>query len=200
MLASIAPSFQTQLVRQQWILELFTILSIKEAAREDGGMYGINVSNSAGQKDATIEIITLDKPGPPSGPVRFDEVTRSSVKLSWDPPKFTGGCSVSNYIVQKRDTTTTTWENVSVSVARTSMKVLRLKPGAEYQFRIIAQNRYGKSYALDSSSVVAQYPYREPGPPGTPFVATLSRDHMVVEWHEPVSDGGILLPGSEWLP
>uniref|UniRef100_A0A8B9H217 Titin n=1 Tax=Astyanax mexicanus TaxID=7994 RepID=A0A8B9H217_ASTMX len=172
-----------------------TILSIKEAAREDGGMYGINVSNSAGQKDATIEIITLDKPGPPSGPVRFDEVTRSSVKLSWDPPKFTGGCSVSNYIVQKRDTTTTTWENVSVSVARTSLKVLRLKPGAEYQFRIIAQNRYGKSYALDSSSVVAQYPYREPGPPGTPFVATLSRDHMVVEWHEPVSDGGSAIIG-----
>uniref|UniRef100_A0A673GNE0 Titin n=1 Tax=Sinocyclocheilus rhinocerous TaxID=307959 RepID=A0A673GNE0_9TELE len=40
-----------------------TVLNIKEAAREDGGMYGINVSNVVGQKDATIEIITLDKPG-----------------------------------------------------------------------------------------------------------------------------------------
>lgn len=167
-----------------------TILSIKEAAREDGGMYGINVSNTVGQKDATIEIITLDKPGPPTGPVRFDEITVSSVTLSWDPPKFTGGCPISNYIVQKRDTTTTTWENVAISLARTTLKVPRLKTGAEYQFRIIAQNRYGKSYALDSSAVVAQYPYREPGPPGTPFVSSLSKDHMFVEWHEPVSDGG----------
>lgn len=167
-----------------------TVLNIKEAAREDGGMYGINVSNIVGQKDATIEIITLDKPGPPTGPVRFDEITVSSVKLSWDPPKYTGGCPISNYIVQKRDTTTTTWENVAISLARTTLKVQRLKTGSEYQFRIIAQNRYGKSYALDSSAVVAQYPYREPGPPGTPFVSCLSKDHMVVEWHEPVSDGG----------
>lgn len=172
-----------------------TILSIKEATREDGGMYGINVSNVLGQKDATLEIITLDKPGPPCGPVKFLEVTVSSVTLSWEPPKYTGGCPISNYIVQKRDTTTTTWENVAVSLARTTLKVSRLKTGAEYQFRIIAQNRYGKSYGLDSPAVVAQYPYREPGPPGTPFVSSLSRDHMVVEWHEPVSDGGSSIIG-----
>lgn len=172
-----------------------TVLSIKESAREDGGMYGINVSNVVGQKDATIEIITLDKPGPPTGPVRFDEITVSSITLSWDPPKYTGGCPISNYIVQKRDTTSTTWENVAISLARTTLKVIRLKTGAEYQFRIIAQNRYGKSYALDSSSVVAQYPYKEPGPPGTPFVSCLSKDHMVVEWNEPVSDGGSTVVG-----
>uniref|UniRef100_A0A8C1WEX0 Titin n=1 Tax=Cyprinus carpio TaxID=7962 RepID=A0A8C1WEX0_CYPCA len=158
-------------------------------------MYGINLSNVVGQKDATIEIITLDKPGPPTGPVRFDEITVSSITLSWDPPKYTGGCPVSNYIVQKRDTTSTTWENVAISLARTKLKVIRLKTGAEYQFRIIAQNRYGKSYALDSSTVVAQYPYREPGPPGTPFVSSLSKDHMVVEWNEPVSDGGSSIIG-----
>uniref|UniRef100_A0A3P8WGQ9 Titin n=1 Tax=Cynoglossus semilaevis TaxID=244447 RepID=A0A3P8WGQ9_CYNSE len=116
-----------------------TKLSIKEAASDDGGMYSINVANAAGKKDATVEIIVLDKPGPPSGPV-------------------------SNYIIQKRDTTTTTWENVSNNCARTSIKVPRLKTGAEYQFRIIAQNRYGKSHGLDSS--------------------------CIVEWHEPVTDGG----------
>uniref|UniRef100_A0A672QCI1 Titin n=1 Tax=Sinocyclocheilus grahami TaxID=75366 RepID=A0A672QCI1_SINGR len=158
-------------------------------------MYGINVSNVVGQKDATIEIITLDKPGPPTGPVRFDEITVSSITLSWDFPKYTGGCPISNYIVQKRDTTSTTWENVAISLARTTLKVVRLKTGAEFQFRIIAQNMYGKSYALDSSTVVAQYPYREPGPPGTPFVSCLSKDHMVVEWNEPVSDGGSTIIG-----
>lgn len=167
-----------------------TTLSIKEAAGDDGGMYSINVANSVGKKDTTVEIIVLDKPGPPSGPVRFDEITTQSVTISWDPPKHNGGCQISNYIVQKRDTTTTTWENVSINCARTTIKVPRLKTGAEYQFRIIAQNRYGKSHGLDSSAVVAQYPYREPGPPGTPFISSLSRDHQIVEWHEPVTDGG----------
>uniref|UniRef100_A0A669DL52 Titin n=1 Tax=Oreochromis niloticus TaxID=8128 RepID=A0A669DL52_ORENI len=167
-----------------------TTLSIKEAAGDDGGMYSINVANSAGKKDTTIEVIVLDKPGPPCGPVRFDEITTQSVTISWDPPKHNGGCQISNYVVQKRDTTTTTWENVSINWARTTIKVSRLKTGAEYQFRIIAQNRYGKSHGLDSSAVVAQYPYREPGPPGTPFISSLSRDHQIVEWHEPVTDGG----------
>ena len=172
-----------------------TTLSIKEAAGDDGGMYSINVANAAGTKETTVEIIVLDKPGPPSGPVRFDEITTQSVTLSWDPPKHNGGCQISNYIVQKRDTTTTTWENVSINCARTTIKVPRLKTGAEYQFRIIAQNRYGKSHGLDSSAVVAQYPYREPGPPGTPFIPSLSRDHQIVEWHEPVSDGGSAVLG-----
>lgn len=167
-----------------------TTLSIKEAAGDDGGMYTVTVSNSTGKKDATIELIVLDKPGPPSGPVRFDEITTQSITLSWDPPKHNGGCQISNYIVQKRDTNTTTWENVSINCARTTIKVSRLKTGAEYQFRIIAQNRYGKSHGLDSSAVIAQYPYKEPGPPGTPFISSLSRDHQILEWHEPISDGG----------
>lgn len=167
-----------------------TTLNIKEAAIDDGGMYCISATNAVGKKETTIEIIILDKPGPPSGPVRFEEITTQSVTMSWDPPKYNGGCQISNYIVQKRNTTTTTWENVSINWARTTIKVTKLTTGTEYQFRIIAQNRYGKSQGLDSSSVVAQYPYKEPGPPGTPFISSLSRDHQVVEWHEPVSDGG----------
>uniref|UniRef100_A0A4W5MR57 Titin n=1 Tax=Hucho hucho TaxID=62062 RepID=A0A4W5MR57_9TELE len=164
-----------------------TTLSITEATGEDGGMYGINVTNVVGEKNATIEIIALDKPGPPSGPVKFDEVTINTATISWGPPKHSGGCQISNYIVQKRDTTTTTWENVAASVARTTLKVQRLKTGAEYQFRIIAQNRYGKSYGLDSHPLTIKYPYKEPGPPGTPFIASLSKEYMVVEWHEPLN-------------
>uniref|UniRef100_A0A3B3HB65 Titin n=1 Tax=Oryzias latipes TaxID=8090 RepID=A0A3B3HB65_ORYLA len=139
-----------------------TTLNIKEAAIDDGGMYCISATNAVGKKETTIEIIILDKPGPPSGPVRFEEITTQSVTMSWDPPKYNGGCQISNYIVQKRNTTTTTWENVSINWARTTIKVTKLTTGTEYQFRIIAQNRYGKSQGLDSSSVVAQYPYKEP--------------------------------------
>uniref|UniRef100_A0A8V5GG91 Uncharacterized protein n=1 Tax=Melopsittacus undulatus TaxID=13146 RepID=A0A8V5GG91_MELUD len=57
-------------------------------------------------------------------------------------------------------------------------------------FRIFAENRYGQSFALDSAPVVAQYPYKEPGPPGTPFVTIVTKDSMVVQWHEPINDGG----------
>eukprot|EP00061_Rhincodon_typus_P018657 g47915.t1 len=172
-----------------------TVLSIKESMRDDHGLYGINVANAVGQKAATIEIITLDKPGPPSGPVRFDEVSAESITISWDPPSFTGGCQITNYVVEKRDTTTVNWEVVSATVARTSLKVTKLKTGAEYQFRIFAENRYGRSFGLDSQAIIAQYPFKEPGPPGTPFVAAVTKDSMEVQWHEPINDGGSKILG-----
>uniref|UniRef100_A0A8B9ZFX3 Titin n=2 Tax=Anas TaxID=8835 RepID=A0A8B9ZFX3_ANAPL len=79
---------------------------------------------------------------------------------------------------------------VSATVARTTLKVTKLKTGSEYQFRIFAENRYGQSFALESKPVVAQYPYKEPGPPGTPFVTMITKDSMVIQWHEPINDGG----------
>uniref|UniRef100_A0A8C4S4S7 Titin n=1 Tax=Erpetoichthys calabaricus TaxID=27687 RepID=A0A8C4S4S7_ERPCA len=172
-----------------------TTLNIKESTKDDSGVYSITVSNVVGQKVATIDVITLDKPGPPTGPVKFDEISAESITISWEPPKYTGGCQISNYIVQKRDTTTTNWEIVSATVARTTLKVMKLKTGSEYQFRIIAENRYGQSFALDSECVVAQYPYKEPGPPGTPFVTAATKDSMIVQWHEPINDGGSKILG-----
>uniref|UniRef100_A0A8C8E8A5 Titin n=1 Tax=Otus sunia TaxID=257818 RepID=A0A8C8E8A5_9STRI len=167
-----------------------TILHIKESNKEDFGKYTVTATNTAGTATEHLSIIVLEKPGPPRGPVRFDEVSADFVVLSWDPPDYTGGCQISNYIVEKRDTSTTTWSIVSATVARTTIKATKLKTGSEYQFRISAENRYGKSSPLDSKPVVVQYPYKVPGPPGTPFVTAASKDHMIVQWHEPVNDGG----------
>ena len=183
------PLRQTTRVNVSDLTDL-TILNIKETSKEDSGTYEITVANVVGQKSASVEIITLDKPDPPVGPVKFDEISAESITLSWNPPAYTGGCQITNYVVHKRDTTTTVWETVSATVARTTLKVTKLKTGSEYQFRIFAENRYGQSFALESAPVVAQYPYKEPGPPGTPFVTTVTKDSMVVQWHEPINDGG----------
>uniref|UniRef100_A0A8C4NYK8 Titin n=1 Tax=Dicentrarchus labrax TaxID=13489 RepID=A0A8C4NYK8_DICLA len=131
---------------------------IKDAAKEDVGKYEITLTNSVGTKTAEISVIILDKPGPPSN-IKVDEVSADFISLSWDSPTYDGGCQINNYVVEKRDTTTTTWQIVSATVARTSIKVSRLTQGIEYQFRIAAENRYGKSHAIDSAPVVAQYPF-----------------------------------------
>uniref|UniRef100_A0A8C6J7R7 Uncharacterized protein n=1 Tax=Melopsittacus undulatus TaxID=13146 RepID=A0A8C6J7R7_MELUD len=153
-----------------------TVLTIKEACRDDVGTYLVKLTNSAGEATETLNIVVLDKPGPPTGPVKVDEVTADSITISWEPPKYDGGSSINNYIVEKRDTSTTTWQMVSATVARTTIKACRLKTGCEYQFRIAAENRYGKSTYLTSESIVAQYPFKVPGPPGTPFVTNLEAD------------------------
>uniref|UniRef100_A0A8B9NC62 Titin n=1 Tax=Accipiter nisus TaxID=211598 RepID=A0A8B9NC62_9AVES len=129
------PLRQTTRVNVSDLTDL-TILNIKETSKEDSGTYEITVANVVGQKSASVEIITLDKPDPPVGPVKFDEISAESITLSWNPPVYTGGCQITNYVVHKRDTTTTVWETVSATVARTTLKVTKLKTGSEYQFRI----------------------------------------------------------------
>uniref|UniRef100_A0A8C3BMH8 Titin n=1 Tax=Cairina moschata TaxID=8855 RepID=A0A8C3BMH8_CAIMO len=307
--------------------ENITVLTIKEACKEDVGAYLVKLTNSAGEATETLNIVVLDKPGPPTGPVKVDEVTADSITISWEPPKYDGGSSINNYIVEKRDTSTTTWQIVSsvflswgkpiydggseiqgyivekcdvsdgewaictppTGIKNTHMEVEKLVEKHEYKFRICAVNKVGvgehadvpgsviveekmeapdldldmelrkivnvraggslrlfvpirgrptpevkwgkmdgeireaaiidttssfTSLVLDNvnrfdtgkytltlenssgtksafvSPVVVQYPYKVPGPPGTPFVTAASKDHMIVQWNEPVNDGG----------
>uniref|UniRef100_A0A669BRS3 Titin n=1 Tax=Oreochromis niloticus TaxID=8128 RepID=A0A669BRS3_ORENI len=170
-------------------------LTIKEATKDDVGHYIITLTNTAGETKADIGIVVLDKPGQPGGPVKVEEVTSDSVTISWNPPEYDGGCTIKNYIVEKRDTSTTTWMVVSSNLARTKIKAGRLKTGSEYQFRITPENRYGKGPALLSACILAQYPYKLPGPPGTPSIAVCTKDSMVVTWNEPVIDGGSSILG-----
>uniref|UniRef100_A0A3Q3GLJ2 Titin n=1 Tax=Labrus bergylta TaxID=56723 RepID=A0A3Q3GLJ2_9LABR len=122
---------------------------IKDATKEDVGKYEITLTNSVGTKTAEVSVVILDKPGPPSN-IKFDEVSADFMSLSWDAPSYDGGCQINNYVVEKRDTTTTTWQIVSATVARTSIKVSRLIQGnAEYFFRVKAENIAGFSDAKE---------------------------------------------------
>ncbi|XP_029290714.1 titin-like [Cottoperca gobio] len=167
-----------------------TVLHIRHAAREHSGQYSITASNSAGKHTGEITMVVLEKPDPPTGPVRIDEISSDYVVISWEPPEYTGGCQLDNYMVEKRDTLSTEWQTVSATTVRTTIKVTKLKTGSEYQFRVFAENRYGKSTAITSPIVIAQYPFSVPTEPGTPFVSTVTKYSMVVEWEPPAKDGG----------
>lgn len=121
-----------------------TVLHIRHGAREHSGQYSITASNSAGRYTGEITVIVLEKPDPPKGPVRLDEVSSDCVTLFWEPPEYTGGCELDNYIVEKRETTNTDWQTVSATTVRTTIKATKLKTGGEYQFRVFAENRYGR--------------------------------------------------------
>uniref|UniRef100_A0A8C7I473 Titin n=1 Tax=Oncorhynchus kisutch TaxID=8019 RepID=A0A8C7I473_ONCKI len=162
---------------------------------KDVGKYTIKLVNTAGESTVDIAVVVLDKPGPPTGPITVDEVTSDSVVLSWNPPTYVGGCAINNYVVEKRETSTTNWQIVSATVARTTIKAARLKTGYEYQFRIAAENRYGKSPVLISENIVAQYPFDLPSAPGTPIVQSSTKDSMVIVWEKPGSDGGSKILG-----
>uniref|UniRef100_A0A7M4F704 Titin n=1 Tax=Crocodylus porosus TaxID=8502 RepID=A0A7M4F704_CROPO len=144
------------------------LVVVKDAIRVDGGQYILEASNIAGTKRVPVIVKVLDRPGPPEGPIQVTGVTSEKCSLAWSPPLHDGGSDISHYIVEKRETSRLAWTVASSDVVATMVKVTKLLEGNEYIFRVMAV----------------------PGPPGTPFVTTTSKDHMIVQWHEPVNDGG----------
>lgn len=135
------------------------IINLKESVAADAGRYDITAANSSGTTKSFVNIVVLDRPGPPVGPVVLSDITEESVTLRWQPPTYDGGSQVTNYIVLKRETSTAAWSEVSATVARTVIKVMKLTTGEEYQFRIKAENRFGISDHIDSQCVVVKLPY-----------------------------------------
>ncbi|XP_026221094.1 titin-like [Anabas testudineus] len=172
-----------------------TLLHIRHAAREHSGRYTITASNDGGTHTGEISVAVLEKPDPPTGPVKVDEISSDYVTISWAPPEYTGGCQLDNYVVEKRETASTEWQTVSATTVRTTIKITKLKTGSEYQFRVFAENRYGKSTAITSPIVTAQYPFSVPTAPGTPFVTTVTKYSMMVKWEPPAKDGGSPITG-----
>uniref|UniRef100_A0A8C3BKZ4 Titin n=1 Tax=Cairina moschata TaxID=8855 RepID=A0A8C3BKZ4_CAIMO len=167
-----------------------TILTINECIRNDSGQYPLTAKNIVGEVSEVITVQVHDIPGPPTGPIKFDEISSDFVTFSWQPPLNDGGVPISNYVVEIRQTDSTTWTELATTVIRTIFKATRLSTGVEYQFRVKAQNRYGIGPAITSESVVANYPFKVPGPPGTPQVIAVTKETMTISWNEPVTDGG----------
>lgn len=155
----------------------------------------MTASNNGGYATTVIKVIILDKPGPPIGPVVFTDVTSNSMKVAWNPPTVTGGCPISNYTVEKRESTSTVWSTVSATCARTTLKIQRLTKGTEYMFRIRAENRFGAGQTLSSDYVVAKHSYSAPGPPGQPECVAVTKHSVSLVWNEPVKDGGVAIMG-----
>lgn len=68
-----------------------TILHIVDAKRSDSGNYHLLLKNSSGIDEGSFKLTVLDRPGPPQGPLEYEEITGQSVTLSWKPPKDNGG-------------------------------------------------------------------------------------------------------------
>lgn len=85
------------------------------------------------------------------------------MKLSWEPPLKDGGATISNYIVDKRETSRANWAQVSSKIKGDVLEltVEKLIENHEYQFRIRAENTWGVGDALITNPVVAKNPFSE---------------------------------------
>lgn len=51
-------------------------------------------------------IVLSDKPMPPQGPLEVSDITPETCCLTWKPPLDDGGSPITNYVVEKLETST----------------------------------------------------------------------------------------------
>lgn len=94
----------------------------------------------------------FSKPSQPAGPLKIENITRSTVDLSWSPSSSIEEIPISSYFVEKfRD-------GIWIKVARlppttNSLKVFNLIENKDVLFRVSAENRFGVSEPLQSINV-----------------------------------------------
>lgn len=109
--------------------------------------------------------VSSDVPGPPAS-AKYIDVFATNIKMSWEPPLKDGGASISNYIVDKRETSRANWAQVSAKLKGgvLELNVEKLIEGHEYQFRIRAENMWGVGDPLITNPVIAKNPFSESSP------------------------------------
>lgn len=120
--------------------------------KKDAGFYIVCAKNRFGIDQQTVELDVADVPDPPRG-IKASDVSRDSVTLNWVAPANDGGSRVISYIIEKCPTTAERWERVAQS-RDTRYTVINLFGGTSYQFRVIAENKFGQSAPSETSGPV----------------------------------------------
>lgn len=88
-----------------------------------------------------------DKPSPPRN-LDVAAVTAESADLQWEEPEDDGNSPVTGYIVEKKDISRRSWQEVGRSTELT-YSVTKLHEGKQYLFRVSAENQYGVSEPIE---------------------------------------------------
>ena len=114
--------------------------------------------NAAGVGKPSSEITFVaknefDVPGKPGAPEV--NIKETSAELTWVAPKSDGGTPITNYIVELKKKGDVKWKvaNVDEKVTETKFEVKGLQKGAEYEFRVTAENKMGPGQPSDPSKM-----------------------------------------------
>lgn len=169
-----------------------SVITVRRAVRADSGKYKIILKNSSGVCESIGDVIVLDKPTPPRGPLEPEEVRADHVKVKWRRPEDNGGSDITGYVLEKMDMDTGRWIPAGECGPNDDNFTFKgLTPNKKYKFRVKAVNKEGESEPLETTdAILAKNPYDEPKRPKKPEIDDYDNTSATLKWEKPESDGG----------
>lgn len=171
-----------------------TRLVLTKLQRKDSGEVKIKLKNEFGTIEALSQLIVLDKPTPPMGPLEIVEATSSVIDFKWRPPKDSGGCKITNYILERQQVGRNTWKKVGPIGPEAKYRDSDVDHGRRYCYRIRVETEFGTSELMETEDIQAGTK-AYPGPPSAPKVVTAFKDCINLSWSPPSDTGGTNILG-----
>uniref|UniRef100_A0A7E4VU92 non-specific serine/threonine protein kinase n=1 Tax=Panagrellus redivivus TaxID=6233 RepID=A0A7E4VU92_PANRE len=125
--------------------------------------FRVRAVNKEGESDPLTTDTAILAKNPYEVPDKMDKPDvvdwdRDHVDLEWKPPASDGGAPVEEYVIEKRNPDGRWTEAKVVPATETKATIDNLRPGEEYQFRIMAKNKGGLGEPSDPSATVITKP------------------------------------------
>lgn len=76
--------------------------------------------------------------------LRINDITKNSISLVWEKPSYSGGSSVTGYVIEKREGASAKWSKANLTnITDTRFTVTSLSQEETYEFRVMAKNAVG---------------------------------------------------------
>uniref|UniRef100_G3TQ38 Myosin-binding protein H-like n=1 Tax=Loxodonta africana TaxID=9785 RepID=G3TQ38_LOXAF len=137
-------------------VEKDSVLFIREAKRADSGHYQLSMQLDVLEATATIDILVIERPGPPQN-IKLVDIRGFSATLERTPPQDTGNTALLGHTVRKADTKSGCWSIITAleHYHCTRYTVSNLIVGNSYAFRFFAENQCGLSETAPVTSDLA---------------------------------------------
>ncbi|MBN3295598.1 NPHN protein, partial [Amia calva] len=161
------PRYSEQTVRDG-ALHTSRVMIVNVSAALDYALFTCTASNSLGQDTLDIQLLSTDRPDPPSG-LKVIGVTHHSISLQW-APGFDGGLKQSFRVrYRRKDALSSQYVDVFPPQA-TSFTVTGLRSATSYNLSIIALNELGESRYTDHDAMLTTVTEGQCGAGGSKYL------------------------------
>lgn len=168
-----------------------TVLVMRDVTRLDTGKYTVKIQNGVGEpKMLTLSVKVQDTPAHCRNLV-LENVSRGKVTLVWEPPLLDGGADITNYIVEKRDSSKRSYSAVTNKCTDTTYIIEDLSEKTSYFFRVSAENENGIGDPCETRDPVKAT--ETPGPVKEVSMKDSSKTSVTLQWLKPDYDGGSII-------